>query len=204
MSPFRKYFHVFDDFLDHPDRVRNRALKCKYTLAHSYIPGYVTDENIRIAEFTEKVNGLRPSLIEKGEPPLPPFRDVGRFQYFIKSRKTYVHPDLHRWVAVLFLCDRKDEFPGTTFYEHKATGLRCFPVREPEWLLDRLSGEPPDPRTAQTVKDRYKYDRWKPIATLPGKYNRLILFRGEYFHMNASQWGSSSENSRLTFVCRIR
>ena len=189
-------FKIIDDFLDNPDEIRKKALRCKYNDRNREFPGFKTGRRIVIPGFVERLRGLLP-------PDVRLINDKGCFQYLTRHRKNYVHADPGlQWMAILTLARTEDgERPDTTFYTHKPTGLRKIPIDDVAWRLRYLTCSPEmDPRVVSANRDRFNYGLWKPTMTVAKKYNRLFLFKPNYYHMGVCQSATTIKNAVLTYL----
>jgi hypothetical protein len=93
---------------------------------------------------------------------------------------------------------------GTGFWRHRATGWERRPSKqelassgyatfqdfERRWVRNdtvRTFGEMRDSRAAA----------WDCVLHVPMRFNRLVIYRGDYFHAIADLFGDSPENTRL-------
>ena len=100
--------------------------------------------------------------------------------------KTWIHYDPTMWAAVLYLTPDAPLEAGTAIYRHKESKI---------FMLDRK-----DPKTDYNndAGDLNDLDKWEPIVTVSNIFNRLIMYRGEYYHRSMLPgFGDSLHNGRL-------
>ncbi len=98
------------------------------------------------------------------------------------------------WIAVIYLtmptnCVSKK---GLSFYTHKKTRLECFPN---DYAMELYGWK--------TIEDLEKSfdvcntNDWEEYLNIFVKYNRLILFRGDYWHSYGYGFGDDLNNSMI-------
>ena len=196
------------NFYEEPYRVRNWALQQEYITmdestniygVSSNFPGNRTKKNVGI-----QIEEVR-SRIEKSIEPIHgkvikwdnPFN--GLFQYCTCTDRSWIHTDKPgTWAGVLFLTPNPPNNSGTGFYEHKETGLR----RRLPLLED--TNNPMNHGDAQLsglnkicMSDGADFTKWNLIEEISNEFNKLILYRGDYWHSSQRYFGTTKYNSRL-------
>ena len=179
-------FLVVDDFYDHPDEVRERALKLTYRRPKGVnYPGVVAsmEDDIRptIKRFSTLLGGID----------IKCRRDEGAFRITTEAdmtaRTSLVHVDTPDFSAIVHLSKGNEE--GTYFYRHKALDL------------DRASQDDKlGPVVRRAIEaDTLNLDAWERLYSIPMKYNRLLIFDGKYFHSGALRLtGANLAEGRMT------
>jgi hypothetical protein len=188
---------VIDEFLQDPDRLREKALTLKYASEGRY-PGLNSTEKIAIGGLDNIVSQLvyepvraltdrdgshgncRVSLAEHSEP--------GR-----------IHVDRSYWSGILYLSRPEDCRGGTEFFRHLPTGTDHLPLTQ-EALND--TGYETYEALKEQILDKDVHDRskWELTMTVPMRYNRLVLLQPQYWHTAGPGFGDSLENGRLVYL----
>ncbi|HUL66561.1 MAG TPA: DUF6445 family protein [Burkholderiaceae bacterium] len=198
---------VMDDFLDDPMAYRERALALEFgerTLqAEKNYPGAQTAAQPCDAIMQRIANALGCDI--KWDSP-----DNGAFR--ISPAAASARCDIHVdgggrgnvYAAVLYLSLPGHCRGGTAFWRHRDTGWERSPSKEElaargyatfleferRWVpTDRLRdfAEMQERRTAA----------WDCVLTVPMRFNRLIVYRGDYFHAIAELFGDDARNARF-------
>ena len=160
---------VIEDFYNNPDDVRKFVLNNMEYVTHNYHPGIRTNYNIEMECVKDKIESLLNPLFGKIE------GISMHFQINTAFDKSWIHKDnyMNNWAGVLFLTPDPPVQSGTDIY---------------------LS-----PQINDTTNDTiYKEDfKWKKQIHIGNIYNRLVLFRSDYFHMSSRYFGNNIENGRL-------
>lgn len=188
---------ITDDFYRHPDKVREAALKMTYDRSDDQFPGLRSTEpflTYGLQDFFTKKCGINwNKTIEAGT-------SNGCFQIMLESDgpNSYVHPDKATEIAALvYLSPGHDGEPGTSFYRHKRFGISEFPDTQAALTIAQEHGVSVEDFFKEIRADRFDLDRWECLYTLPYRYNRLVVYRSNLFHKNASVWGSDEKSGRL-------
>lgn len=184
-------FLVVDDFLPNPWAAREAALGDKYTNLNEtgkYSPFRATSSMVRrISDL------LGTKLAPAGG------LGTGRYNYRLARERHVcdIHVDSCAWGGVLFLNPPQQCRGGTSFWRHKKTGLERWPNRvEQAELLARY-------RITNcweffVTREGMRRERWERCLEVPMRFNRLVLFRGEFFHSHSHYFGTRRDNARLT------
>lgn len=200
--------HIEDDFFKDPYSVRNIALKSTYTTAHDGSwPGYRCwdiPENITNHILSKVRNFAGDQSLEfdykqtqqQGSP-------NSSFQFIPQQYRDGVyHSDyMHHYICIIYLSLESAVNSGTEvcdFDQKKGRGRTNIAHNK----KIRFNKDP-----FNLIK-RYNYDRirkkinsdYKPIMTIPHKFNRAVVFPAGLWHRAQNFFGTSIENGRLTSV----
>jgi hypothetical protein len=78
---------------------------------------------------------------------------------------------------------------GTGLFKHKATGLYSAP------RLD--NGEVDEAKMNEIYLDAQDMTKWEMTDRVANIYNRLVLYRGDYFHASLDYFGRDQYDGRL-------
>jgi hypothetical protein len=191
---------VIDDFYKNPQSVRQYALRASYLDSRAVpeeFPGVESQQCFYSQSVVEKIEqavGYRIKFAPKGN----------AFGGFVKSYAKEeacraVHVGRTDWMAIVYLCNSKDERGGTVFFRDRATGLDGIPCDE---KLAQAGY-----RDRDDFKDRFLKPRalsigdWVITSRVVPRYNRMVLFRaGQLFHSADGHWGTTEETCRLLQV----
>ena len=98
------------------------------------------------------------------------------------------------WAAVLYLTPDAPLEAGTALYQNKETKIS---------MLDRKNPATDYNDSADILSDM---DKWEPIVKISNVFNRLVMYRGEYYHRSMLPgFGDNQYNGRLfqTFFFNI-
>ena len=161
---------VIDDFLDHPDKVRQSVLDNEDKVAwgeghYSGIRTSVTDEKYQ-QMIVDKIQSVLPFKIE-----MDMNTSTFSFQMCIESDDAWCHQDDTDYSAVLYLTPHAPIDSGTLFFKQESL---------------------PDP-------DSDEYGDYI-IDHIGNVYNRLVIFNGKDIphRANIPGFGDSLKNCRLT------
>lgn len=178
---------IVDDFYENVDGVREFVLSQEFGVKGNY-PGHRTisfaDDNIK-----EYLNGL-----------IRPFAgDItfwsdneynGAYQYTTQYERSWIHADSNTtWAALVYLTPDAPISGGTGLFRHKQTGLEASP---------KLPNGDTDTKLLDSIYvDSQDMTKWEMTDRLANKYNRLVMYRGDLFHMSLDYFGTNKENGRL-------
>lgn len=179
--------YIIDNFYDDVDAVREFALTQEYSVPGNY-PGR------RTKSF------LNDSMKNTIESVVSPFygkvtywseeQYTGAYQYTTSRDRSWIHADqTTTWAGVCYLTPDAPLSAGTGLFKHKPTGLVIAP-RNPDGSYNtELLG--------QINKDSQDMTKWELVDRLANVYNRLVLYRGDYFHMSLDYFGQDLNDGRL-------
>ena len=176
---------TIDNFYANPMEVREFALKQEFAVRGNY-PGQRT------------VSFLNDPLKKTLRDILYPFAGeitwwggeyTGSFQYTTAKDRSWIHADSTTdWAAVLYLTPDAPLSAGTGIFKHKATGLSNWDYRNnnPEYLKTQPPGD-----------DFQDMTKWELVDRIGNVYNRLVLYRGDHFHISMDYFGQDINDGRL-------
>jgi hypothetical protein len=174
---------VIDDFYKNPDEVRAFALSQEFTNTGNY-PGR------RTAPFlTEAMKNSIQEVIRPFAGNITWWGDdsTGAFQITTAEDRSWIHSDYTTdWAGVLYLTPDAPISGGTGIYKHKPSGRRNWKTSE------ELPGSI-DP-TGPDVRDMTK---WELVDRFGNIYNRLIMYRGDLYHISLDYFGRDLQDGRL-------
>lgn len=116
--------------------------------------------------------------------------------------QSHIHCDEYD-AAIIYLSppDQCVAGAGTHFWRHKRLGWESF---------DDMRRALPDHDDAQLTEVYWNElgggkntDEWERTLTIPMKWNRLLLFRGDLFHSAGHSFGTTKETARLIQVIQF-
>jgi hypothetical protein len=115
---------------------------------------------------------------------------TGAFQYTTSRDRSWIHADqTTKWAGVCYLTPNAPLSAGTGLFRHKATGLTAAPRNEDgtynQDLLNIIN------------KDSQDMTKWELVDRLANVYNRLVLYRGDNFHISLDYFGQDKYDGRL-------
>jgi tetratricopeptide (TPR) repeat protein len=197
--------HLFDDFLTDPDAVRAWAATLAYTERRGNYPGAQTAA-LRADDCLQRIADLLGRPIKWASPD----NGVVRLTLGDATARTDIHVDdeqaveTSRYAAVLYLTDAAHCRGGTSFWRHRQTGwIKRLPdeaIRAAGYadFKSFLRTETPANQVKAFDALVAARSRWQRLFTLPMRYNRLVLYKGNYFHAVDSVFGQSFADGRLT------
>lgn len=179
--------YIIDDFYSDVDEVREFALQQDFSVTGNY-PGPRTKSflNESVKETIENV--VKPfygnvTFWGDGE-------YTGAYQFTTSRDRSWIHADqTTKWAAVCYLTPNAPLSAGTGLFKHKATGLTMAPRKDDGSYDDELLGE--------VYKDAQDMTKWDLVDNVANVYNRLILYRGDHFHMSMDYFGQDVNDGRL-------
>lgn len=184
-------FLVVDDYAADAAEMRRQALSARYSDVNStgnYSAYRATQEDF------DRISRYLGVPLEPADP-----AGTGRFNFRTGTAPLAfdIHVDHCDWGGILYLNPPEQCDGGTCFWRHNETGLEQWPGRKqiPD-IYSLLEGKTAwEYFVGQEGKHR---ERWTQAFFLPMKYNRLVLFRGSFFHSQSHAFGDHVENARLT------
>lgn len=177
--------YVIDNFYNNPDEVRQYAKQQEFQTIGNF-PGKRTSNFTNEATKQIIQNIIRPVA---GEITDWETQYNGCFQLATAYDRSWIHCDATTgWAGVLFLTPNAPLSAGTAIYKHKETGLMS-------WKYSEHTEE--ENNTAAPLLETQDFTKWEMVDRYANVYNRLILYRGEYFHTSLDYFGTNLENGRL-------
>lgn len=178
---------IVDDFYQNVDEVREFVLNQEFDVRGNY-PGQRT-KSFANDHLKEHLNTLiRPFAGE-----ITYWSDDeynGAYQYTTQYERSWIHADsTTTWAALVYLTPDAPISGGTGLFRHKRTGLESAPILP--------NGERDDKLLDSIYVDSQDLTKWDMTDRLANKYNRLVMYRGDLFHMSLDYFGTNKENGRL-------
>ena len=178
---------ITDQFYNDVDAVREFALQQDFSVKGNY-PG-----NRTISFLNESVKETIESIIEPHAGKVIYWSEdqyTGAFQYTTSRERSWIHADqTTEWAGVCYLTPNAPHTAGTGIFRHKETGL----IRAPKNEDGSLNRELMD----YIGKDSQDMTKWDLVDVVGNVYNRLVLYRGNLFHMSLDYFGTDLYDSRL-------
>ena len=178
---------IVDNFYNDVDLVREFALQQDFDVNGNY-PGHRTKSltNDTVKEVIQNIIRTAGGKITWWDTE----QYNGAFQYTTAADRSWIHADqTSNWAGVCYLTPDAPPTAGTGLFRHKSTGLYRAPKNDDGSLNMEFLNE-----INQDSQDMTKWDR---IDTIANKYNRLILYRGDIFHMSLDYFGRNKYDGRL-------
>lgn len=173
---------VFDNFYANPQQVREYALSLHFNVSGNY-PGLRTD--VMPKEHNANARTIFEDILRKKITWWPEEYNTS-FQYTTDKDDTWIHHDPTNWAAVLYLTPDAPLESGTAIYRNKETKISMYDVKDPTTDYNNNAVEISD------------LDRWEPIVQVSNIFNRLVMYRGEYYHRSMLPgFGDNQFNGRL-------
>jgi len=160
--------YIYEDFYNNVDEVREYALGLDFKVSGNY-PGTRTEPAEK--SHSDYLKSFFEEHIVKKEITYWNNDEYNTaFQYTTKNDETWIHHDQTTWAGVLYLTPDAPIESGTSLYQHKETGI---------YLWDHVTDSESDLNPLEECND---LDKWDEIAFVGNKYNRLVVYRGAYYH----------------------
>jgi hypothetical protein len=168
---------VIDEFYNNPNDVRAFALSQEFDVTGNW-PGTRTKTFINestketIQKILQDVSGnVTDWQANDGY--------TGSFQLTTSMDRSWIHADSYNtWAGVLYLTPDAPLSGGTGIFRYKKTGSMTEDGTD-------LSGVTQD------------MTKWELVDRVGNVYNRLVLYRGNNYHMSLDYFGKDKEDGRL-------
>jgi hypothetical protein len=178
---------ITDQFYNDVDALREFALQQDFSIKGNY-PG-----NRTISFLNDSIKETIESIIEPHAGKVVYWSEdqyTGAFQYTTSRERSWIHADqTTEWAGVCYLTPNAPHTAGTGIFRHKETGL----IRAPKNEDGSLNRELMD----YIGKDSQDMTKWDLVDVVGNVYNRLVLYRGDLFHMSLDYFGTDLYDSRL-------
>jgi len=175
----------FADFYNNPTEVREFAMSQEFNQTGSY-PGRRT-----IPFFNDSIKEVIQDNIKPFAGEVTWWGDInsGAFQYTTAIDRSWIHSDgTTNWAAVCYLTPDAPLSAGTGIFRHKKTGLK-------NWIYTEHTEE--ENKNAPQHIDHIDYTKWEMVDRIGNVYNRLIMYRGDLFHVSLDYFGKDIQDGRL-------
>lgn len=175
---------VVDNFYNNAHKVREHALQQNFNVDGNY-PGHRTVSFIN--ESTKE--GIARLLYPHGGAVTEwhdgPGGYTGAYQYTLASDRSWIHCDnTTTWAGVLYLTPDAPLSAGTALYRHKETGYTVSPDHDNDLKF-------------MIEKDSMDLTKWEVVDRVSNVFNRLVMYRGDQYHMSQDYFGSNLQDGRL-------
>jgi tetratricopeptide (TPR) repeat protein len=197
---------IIDNFLEDPVAWREQALALPFhaqRYAGQNYPGVQT-----LGQECQPIMERIAAALGRNIKFISPDNGSYRISYADDVARTDIHVDNESgdqfafYAGVLYLNAPEQCQGGTTFWRHLPSGWERRPP-EPEvraaypsfrefqkrWL--------PNTKVQKFNELQEKRDAWQALLEVPMRHNRLIVYRGHYFHSISKVFGSTPEDGRL-------
>jgi hypothetical protein len=179
--------YIIDDFYSDVDVVREFALQQDFSVRGNY-PGPRTQTFLNDSMKTTIESIVKPmygSVTYWSEE-----QYTGAYQYTTSRDRSWIHADqTTKWAAVCYLTPNAPLSAGTGLFKHKPTGCTMAPKNEDGTYNEELLKE--------IYKDSQDMTKWELVDRLANVYNRLVIYRGDHFHMSLDYFGQDLYDGRL-------
>ena len=178
---------ILDNFYNDPMGVREFALSQAFDVPGNY-PG-----NRTRPFFTDDVKNLIEKMIfaQAGKiTAFEEFKETTAFQYTTAKDRSWVHADqTTMWAGVCYLTPDAPPSGGTGIFKHKPTGYTRVPrLADGSYNMEILT---------EINKDSQDMTKWELMDRVANKFNRLVLYRGDLFHVSLDYFGRDINDGRL-------
>jgi hypothetical protein len=179
--------YIIDNFYSDVDEVRQFALQQDFSVRGNY-PGprtetFLNDSIKNTIEFI--VKPIHGSVTYWSED-----QYTGAYQYTTSRDRSWIHADqTTMWAGVCYLTPNAPLSAGTGLFKHKPTGVTMAPKNEYCSYNKELLSE--------IYKDSQDMTKWELVDRIANVYNRLVLYRGDHFHMSLDYFGQDLYDGRL-------
>ena len=176
---------IIDDFYSNPEEVREFALQQEFKVRGNY-PGFRTEPfaNDDIKQTIQDVIEPFAGKITRWETEY-----TGCFQYTTADDRSWIHSDSYTdWAGVLYLTPDAPLTAGTGLFKHKESGMRS-------WRHQDHTEE--EQKLAPHFNHGRDVTKWDMTDRFGNIFNRLVMYRGDLFHVSLDYFGESIEDGRL-------
>lgn len=201
--------HVIDQFLPEPEQHRQHILQQDFHALRYHgqnYPGRQTD-GLPCAEIMRALATILNCPLKF----ISPDNGSARLSFADSVAKSDIHVDNESgdsrrlYAAVLYLNLPEQCRGGTSFWRHTPTGFDCRPqqaaLQAAGFANFRQFQErhlPLNQSAAAFNTLTTRRNEWECLFTVPMRFNRLLLYRGDYFHAIGEVFGQDAQDARLT------
>lgn len=174
------------DFYSNVDEVRQFAMEQEYYEEPHHYPGKRTNPFLN-----DSTKEIIQDIIKPFAGNVTNWGTIsGSFQYTTAVDRSWIHTDgTTMWAGVLYLTPDAPLSAGTGMFRHKASGLNG-------WVFAHHTEEE-NMNIPLYSTDYYDYTKWDLVDKIGNVYNRLILYRGDLFHVSLDYFGKDLNDGRL-------
>jgi hypothetical protein len=192
-----------DDFYKYPNKIRNHYLKKDFKSHDSiYRTWYYNPElknNFELINFFENLTNKKISVDKWNI--FTKNNANGFLQYMTNADDPCIHTDTRSdYGGVVYLGDNQHPQSGTSFYQHKATGIKFKPTDKE---LKMLSPEKLEQYRYYNKNDLWiegqnpQFHKWQKYYQCNNKFNRAIIFNSRRYHCAEKGYGTNKYNCRF-------
>jgi hypothetical protein len=204
---------IIDDFLDDPHAARRTALAQEFLPASrrggANWPGTQTSSQPCQFDMQRIADALGRDLCwdsaDTGAWRLTPAQSSARCDIHVDS-----HGEGAIYAAVLYLSLPEHCQGGTGFWRHRQTGWERKPAADElaaagyaSWRAFEQRWIPVAEVSGFAALQAARRD-WEQLFELPMRFNRLVVYRSDFFHAIGEVFGTTAENSRLVQLFYFR
>jgi hypothetical protein len=178
---------IIDNFYSDVDEVRKFALQQEYPVSGNY-PGRRTKSflNDSMKEVIESVVSSHYGKVTYWSEE----QYTGSYQFTTSHDRSWIHADqTTKWAGVCYLTPNAPLSSGTGLFKHKKTGLTMAP-KNPDGTYNMTI-------LNEIYKDSQDMTKWELVDRIGNVYNRLVLYRGDHFHISMDYFGQDINDGRL-------
>lgn len=179
--------YIIDNFYSDVDKVRQFALQQEFSVRGNY-PGPRTETFLN-----DSIKNTIESIVKPIHGNVTYWSEdqyTGAYQYTTSRDRSWIHADQTTlWAGVCYLTPNAPLSAGTGLFKHKPTGVTMAPKNEDGSYNKELLSE--------IYKDSQDMTKWELVDRIANVYNRLVLYKGDHFHMSLDYFGQDLYDGRL-------
>lgn len=192
-----------EDIYKYPSLIRKHYLKKDFYLHKSIYQTWYYNPNLRnsfeIIRLFESLIGKKISIHNWNH--YNSSHSNGFLQFMTDVNNPCIHSDSDsEYAAVVYLGDNMHPKNGTSFYQHKATGLKERPTDEE---LNNLSEEMQETYLDYAKNDLWvegekpQFEKWNKYYQCENKFNKAVIFNSRRFHCAEKGYGTNKYDCRF-------
>lgn len=178
---------IIDNFYNDPYETREFALSLEFDVPGNY-PGRRTK-----SIFNQSVYDVIQNTVYNAGGNITRWdmdQYTGSFQYTTSRDRSWIHADqTTTWAGVCYLTPNAPLSSGTGLFRHISTGIESAP-KNPDGTYDYDLLE-------KINLDSQDMTKWELTDRLANKFNRLVIYKGDFFHMSLDYFGQDKFDGRL-------
>jgi hypothetical protein len=175
---------TISDFYNDVDDVRQFALQQEFKVRGNF-PGPRTESFLN-----DSIKGVIQNSMQSFAGNITWWGEYsGSFQYTTAGDRSWIHSDATtEWAGVCYLTPDAPLSAGTGLFRLKENGLR-------EWRYRDHTEE--ENQNALHNRFAQDYTKWEMDDRFGNIYNRLIIYRGDLYHVSLDYFGTNMHDGRL-------
>lgn len=178
---------IVDNFYNDPYETREFALSQEFDVPGNY-PGRRTK-----SVFNQSVYDVIQNVVFNAGGSITRWdmdQYTGSFQYTTSRDRSWIHADqTTKWAGVCYLTPNAPLSSGTGLFRHIPTGAESAPRNiDGSYDYDLLN---------KINLDSQDMTKWELVDRLANKFNRLVIYKGDFFHMSLDYFGQDKFDGRL-------